>query len=494
MAGLVIVLYNPRSSASRKPILPLSLVAIGANLEPGSWCVVDGNLEDHAARAIVDALQRGAGPPILGVTSMPGPQLADAVPVCRAVRQRLPEVTIVWGGYFPTQHWKPLIRSDVADYVIRGHGDVAFRELLEALAADRDVRGIPGVACVTADGELHSSPLGAVPHPARLPRLPLETLPLERYVRDTFLGSRTLGYHSSYGCPFTCNFCAVVNMVEGRWFPQSAEQVVDVVRDYVATHAVNAVEFYDNNFFVSQRRVAAFSEAIAPLGIAWWGEGRVDTLLRYRDETWRLMRDSGLRMVFMGAESGSAETLERMDKGGTLRPEDTLELVGRMRAWGIVPELSFVLGSPPDPLADIERTLEFVRQVKRVNPKTEIILYLYTPEPLKGELLDAARETGFSFPETLDGWLSDEWSDVTQRRSRQLPWVTPRLLDRLRGFERVLNARYPTSTDASLARWQRGLLRAAGAWRWQLRAYRWPLELRGMQRVFRYQRPETSGF
>ena len=47
-----------------------------------------------------------------------------------------------------------------------------------------------------------------------------------------------------------------------------------------------------------------------------WGEGRVDTLQMYSEKTRRKMRDSGLRMVFMGAESGSDETLKRMHKGG----------------------------------------------------------------------------------------------------------------------------------------------------------------------------------
>ena len=38
------------------------------------------------------------------------------------------------------------------------------------------------------------------------------------------------------------------------------------------------------------------------------------------------------------------------------------------------------------------------------------------------------------------------------------------------------------------------LLRAASAWRYHTRCYRWPLELGALQRVVAYQRPETSGF
>jgi len=263
---------------------------------------------------------------------------------------------------------------------------------------------------------------------------------------------------------------------------------------YADRWQVNAVEFYDNNFFVSEARTAEFAERIAPLKIRWWGEARIDTLLKYSPRSWRLMRDSGLRMVFMGAESGSAETLKRMDKGGALSPEKTLEIARLMREHGIVPEFSFVLGNPPDPEADIRHTLEFIRRVKTVNPLAEIILYLYTPVPLAGDLYDNAQASGFHFPQTLDEWISPTWANFAQRRSATLPWMKQPLWDQLRDFERVLNAYYPTATDAKLNGARRTLLRAASAWRYHLRFYRFPFELRALHRVLAYQRPETSGF
>ena len=107
------------------------------------------------------------------------------------------------------------------------------------------------------------------------------------------------------------------------------------------------------------------------------------------------MRDSGLRMVFMGAESGSDETLIRMNKGGSASTEKTLHMAEKARRYGIVPEFSFVMGNPPDPEADVHSTLAFIRKVKKVNPHTEIIMYVYTPVPLAGELYDQAKAEGF---------------------------------------------------------------------------------------------------
>ena len=93
----------------------------------------------------------------------------------------------------------------------------------------------------------------------------------------------------------------------GAWRPRW----VDTSRDW----GVDAVEFYDNNFFTSEARCVEIAERIAGLGLAWWGEGRVDTLLRYDESSWRTMRASGLRMVFLGAESGSEETLAADGQG-----------------------------------------------------------------------------------------------------------------------------------------------------------------------------------
>jgi radical SAM superfamily enzyme YgiQ (UPF0313 family) len=469
----------------------MSLLAVGGLLEGDyDYRIVDGNLEDNPVDALDRAIQQ-TGADVLGVTVMPGPQLSHAVPQCRELKRRHPELTIVWGGYFPTQHYDACLNGDLVDYVVRGHGEHAFRRLLDG----SPVAAIGGLAYRDErTGELKTNGMPPLPHPDRLPDFPYHRLDLARYIRSTFLGRQTIPHHSSYGCPFQCNFCAVVNMVGGRWLAQSAERTASVVHRLVDEWQVDAVEFYDNNFFVHEARTAEFAERIQPDRIAWWGEARIDTLLKYSTRTWTLMRDSGLKMVFLGAESGSDETLRRMNKGGTASTAKTLEIADLTRRLGIIPEFSFVVGNPPDPEGDVRRTLEFIRQVKQKNPAAEIILYMYTPVPLAGELYDQARAAGFQFPATLDEWISPEWLDFSQRRSAQVPWVEDPLRREILNFERVLNAYYPTTTDVRLRGARRLLLRAASAWRYHLRVYGLPIDLRVMQRLFAYQRPETSGF
>lgn len=491
----MLILYNPPSSANRKPVLPMSLLAVGALLEGEQpYRIVDGNLEQDPLAALDGAI-RDTGAGVLGVTVMPGPQLGNAVPVCRELRARFPQLTIVWGGYFPTQHYEVCLAAKYVDFVVRGHGEVTFKALLDILRDGGDPTGIPGLAYRhPVTGEPTSNPMAPIPHPDRLPDFPYHRVDPARYIRRTFMGERTLPHHSSYGCPFLCNFCAVVNMVGGRWLPQSAERTAGVTRHMVRAWGVDAVEFYDNNFFVHEARTAEFAERILDLEIGWWGEARIDTLMKYSERNWDLMRRSGLRMLFLGAESGSDETLKRMNKGGTASAEKTLALARKMAEYQIVPEFSFVLGNPPDPEADALGTMEFIRRIKEVNPASEIILYLYTPVPLAGELYDRVKADGFRFPDTLEGWIDPNWQEFSQRRNSRVPGVQDPLRRRIRDFERVLNAYHPTVTDHRLNGPHRVLLRTVSSWRYLLRIYRFPIELALLQRVLAYQRPETSGF
>ena len=94
----MIVLFNPLSTSPGKQPLPLSLMSLAAVLERTSepWRLVDGNLTAHPAAEIIARLT--AVPPaeiaLLAVTVMPGPQLTQAVSVCRRVKAALPHAPI----------------------------------------------------------------------------------------------------------------------------------------------------------------------------------------------------------------------------------------------------------------------------------------------------------------------------------------------------------------------------------------------------------------
>ncbi len=494
----LILLYNPKVAKPGYHRLPHSLLQLGALLEGRyDYAIVDGNLDQGRDRAaeIVERVQHD-GVRYLGVTIMPGPQLQQAVPEIKRIRAACPGLTIVVGGYFPSNHVEICARDPAIDYVVISAGEDTFLELVDTLEAGGDPQAVAGLAFACGDTVIRT-PKRKPRHPDDLPRFPYHKVPVEQYVTRTHLGARTLSHHSSFGCPFFCNFCAVVNMAEGKWLAESAERLGELAQHMVDTWQIDAIEFHDNNFFTSEKRVAAFAEELLRRGlkISWWGEGRIDTMLKYSDRTWELMRDSGLKMVFMGAESGDDATLALMNKGGTQTADGALRLAARAGGYGIVPEFSFILGNPPDAHRDVERGIEFIRKVKAANPHVEIIMYRYDPVPLAGDMWDGALGSGFQFPQTLDEWVDPHWERVQLRRSADIPWFSKDDRRLMRDFETVMNAYYPTSTDRRLRSWVwYSLLRLLSGWRYKLRIYRWPFELEALQNLIRYQRPETSGF
>src|SRR5215831_18818571 len=99
-----VLLYNPRSTSPGKQRLPLSLLAVAAVIEPDYTAeIIDGNLISDPATTIIDRV-KATGAKLLAVTVMPGPQLAQAVPLCKQIKAEMPDLYILWGGYFPTQH------------------------------------------------------------------------------------------------------------------------------------------------------------------------------------------------------------------------------------------------------------------------------------------------------------------------------------------------------------------------------------------------------
>lgn len=484
-----VVLLNPRAQKAHRR-LPLSLLALARVLpDRHPWELVDANVDPDAPSRLATLCARPDT--ALLVSVMPGPQLREAVPLTRRLRAANPGLRVIWGGYFPTLHGEACTRDGTVDVVVQGPGERTVVELLDRVAAGGDPAGLAGTGA-WRDGRYLTGPARAPERASTFGPYPYERVDMERYAATTFLGRRTYNHHTSQGCPYFCNFCAVVNVYEGRWLPDPAEDVVRAVDTLVTRYGADAIEFHDNNFFAWERRTREVAEGLARHRLRWWGEARIDTLCGFGPTTWSGMARSGLRMVFLGAESGDQATLDRMDKGG-LRVEQIHEVNARCREHGIAPEFSFVLGSPGDPTGETATTLALIRRVKADNPEAEIILYLYTPVPLPGMYEEATRG-GFAFPTTLDDWLRPPWSSFAQRRDPRTPWMTPAFVRSVRDFETVLHARFPTASDRGLRPWQRGVLRVLSTARWRAGVYRAPWELRLLQKAWGYRRPEEMGF
>ena len=485
----MILLVNPRATRPKNRRFPLSVMALGAALPADvSWEIVDGNLPGadvlgELTSHITSAAQRGDPVRLVAFSVMPGPQLANAVPLTRAFKARHPDIAVVWGGNFPSLYPAPVLNAAYVDWVVRGQGEETFVELLDVLDGTRDPKSVRGLAFRESDGSHFIGAERAWKGPEELPAPPYHKIRIADYLHPTFLGQRSGVYQSSIGCPYGCKFCGVISVFGSRERQQTPARTVEHLRFLVREHGMDSVHFYDNNFFVKEDHAREFAERITPLGIRWWCEARVDALTRYSDDTWRLLKRAGLTMMFCGAESGSDAVLQKMNKGTTTA--QILEVAARCRAHDIIPEFSFVFGDPDDPEREIDNTLAFIRRLKEVNPAMEVITYFYTPTPQRRGTygnVDAVSNT----PDTLEEWTEPAWVAWMTHEDPIVPWLDRRLKAKVQDFELVLTSRYPSVQDGKTAGWGKTLGRLLAHRRWTRGEFSDPALLRTVRRLARH--------
>lgn len=499
-----IILFNPKS-ANGKHRIPNSILQVGASIQGKyEYVFVDGNLEKDPWQTIENYLKTGEFN-YFGSTVMPGPQLRQAIPFTQKIRAKFPDVVTVWGGYFASNQYKVALESGVVDYVINGPGDNTFPQLIDTLqSGSKDgLALVKNLIYKTDDGKIVKTAVEALLDQDTLPKFPYHHLdsfyPVRNYLAKTFMGLQTLSYHSSMGCPFSCSFCAVVPIYNARWKGMSADRIYEDVKYFKDTYNIDAVEFHDNNFFTSKKRVLEFSKLIMDDNISYWGEGRIDTINMYSDEELQLMRKAGCKMIFLGAETGNDAVLKQMNKGGTQSGQMIKDFVLRMKNADIVPELSFVLGMPAKTEKEVYDQIlwdiNFIKEIKTINPNAEIIIYLFSPVPTEGsELYQQIIDAGFSFPETLEEWISPSWENFDLRKNPLTPWLKPYMIDTIRNFETVLNGYYPTVSDFRIRGYKKRLLRAVSGFRYQTGFYQYPYEIKALHKLWKYRQPEIEGF
>ncbi len=496
-----ILLVNPTITQRRSARFPLAILNLAAALaERYETTLVDGNVDPDFISTALKTIETTSTAAV-GVSVMGGPQLRTAIALSRAVRSRFPGIPIIWGGHFPTLCADACLAMPYVDYAVRGQGEETLLELLDALfeGAPPPER-IAGLTWRREGAVLHNGrrAFSAASHARSLPYERLGDP--RRYLTRTYLGRRTSGYQAALGCRFRCTFCGVAAMFRGGTALPPAPRLQRDLDYLTGRLGVDSLLFYDNNFFDREADTVPLLEVLAKRGLPWWCFARADALVGLSASSWSLVRRSGLRMTYIGAESPSDWLLHDARKG--TRADQTVEAVERCRANGVIPELSFMLAPPQDPDGETERTFEYIRHIKRIHPAAEIMLYVYAPLPPAAGSRDPHVERVVSrlrdgagaplvFPATAEEWAQPHW--LAYWCHTDTPWLTPRLRQRIRDFTTVLGCRFPTVTDVRSPWWGKSALRTLASWRYRYRRYRGPWELEATRRFVRLWDPRVAG-
>ena len=306
------------------------------------------------------------GPNLLGVSLGFTASYRTSLEICSGVKKAIPEVLTVLGGNTATFLAADLAKREEVDVIVRGEGDLTFRELVTAVENGGPFDEITGLT-FRRSGRLvdtgHRAPVGDVdslPFPAR------DILPSRQHYRKVVLAAR--------GCPYGCIYCSTSAFWERRFRPRKVECILDEVRLLQEDPCLEYFAFADDCFTLVPDRVFQVCSGIEALSrkIRWSCTGRIENMSPGLVER---MARSGCRNIFFGVESGSKRILESIGRRYT--PEDVEEVYRICVSNNIKPSFSYVLGLPSETKEDLNATFSLIQKLDGIENGVHIL----TPFP-----------------------------------------------------------------------------------------------------------------
>lgn len=452
-----VVLYNPEAVFFT---MPLALVAVGSNLDSERYevIVIDGRLEDDPVGAVRAHLEDAL---CLGITVLTGAPISDAIRISRAAKAHRADIPVVWGGWHPSMFGRECLEEPSVDVTVQGQGEVTFAQIVERLARGDSLEGCLGCAYRTPAGDVRLNPSRPLEDINTFPRHDYGLIDVDRYY--DLKGKRQLDYISSQGCRFRCAFCADPFVYHRQWVGFNPQRVGEEVEVLWRRYRFDDLSFQDETFFTSARRVEAIAEEFVrrKLPLTWAATMRADQCSRLPEDVLAKARESGLRRVIIGVESGSQEMIDRIKKD--IKLEQVYSAAERCRRHGIAVIFPFIVGFPNEPDHSVQATLDVVKRLRAMSPDFETPIFYFKPYPGSAITQEAVSQ-GFSLPCSLDEWSRFDFMGSAG------PWVAPekyRLIERFKFYQQV-------AWDRASA-WQKPFQKIA-RWRCKKDFYALPVE------------------
>lgn len=351
---------------------PLGLLAIGGPLIDAGHEVhlVDGDLDNMATADIVTGAVALAPDAVLfghsGSTS--GHPVIAAV--ARAVHAVLPRAAIVYGGVFPTYHWREILSEEpFVTAIVRGEGEETACRLMAALEAEGPLASVAGIAYRDEAGNAVATRPAPLIRDLDAYRIGWELIDHARY--SYWGGMRAVVVQFSRGCPHLCTYCGQRGFWT-RWRHRDPVRFAKELGRLSREKGVKVVNFADENPTSSRKAWRAFLEALIGenVDLILVGSTRADDIVRDRDIL-HLYKRAGWQRFLIGIEHTDTATLELIRKGGT--PAVDREAIRLLRRHGMLSMATWVVGFEEERDGDHWRGL---RQLLAYDPDQIQMLYV----------------------------------------------------------------------------------------------------------------------
>ncbi|MFM9632860.1 B12-binding domain-containing radical SAM protein [Streptomyces galilaeus] len=361
-----VLLLRPRGRKTDSRVfaleqLGLSYVAATVRAAGLTAEIVDGALEPDRYDALLGKMNDGDYE-LIGYPIYPETVRRVQRDVAR-LRARGVRAHVTVGNHLATLHDRTVM-VDFPDFdsAVRGEGESTLPELARCLVTKGDLAQIAGLT-YRQGGEIRRNParpniqdLDVIPFPAR------DTLPLVLKAGNVPL------LYTSRGCNARCDFCSVHNYFNaspsGAWRGRSPGNVVDEMESIARTYGVHEFAFADEQFLghgrTGRERALGIAEEITRRGLdfRWFMDTRATSVTQ---DVFTRLRDGGLRVVFMGLESGYDPALKQMRKGLTV--DRSIQAIDILKNLEITPSAGFIMFRPDTTLEELWCNLEFLDEV-----------------------------------------------------------------------------------------------------------------------------------
>lgn len=283
--------------------------------------------------------------------------------------------SIIFGGPHAT-YFPEVIEHDAVDIVCRGEGELAFRQLVEALDQSRPIDDIHNL-WLKSKGEVLRNEVG--PLIEDLDSLPFPDRELY-YQYDYLKKNENKSFVTSRGCPYSCSYCSINTLrklYEGKGHFvrfHSPERVIAEITEVRDRYGLRSVIFQDDTFILNTDRLLRLLELYArKLRIPFVCHVRADLMT---PQIARALKDAGCHSVDFGLESG--DQLLRADVLGKTVTDDHIRAAARyLHEVKIRFRTTNMLGLPHETIQQAMKTVELNQQIRTDFPSASI----YQPYP-----------------------------------------------------------------------------------------------------------------
>jgi len=347
----------------------------------GALTSIAGNVDSHHRVAVADLILvhdrvRQAAiqlihehqPDVIGLSVMTF-QRRTAGRLIDLARALKPGLKVVVGGYDPSLAREAYMAMNV-DYIVRGEGEVTFRELLRALERGAGLESICGLSYRENDRWIHNPDRPVHRLEGDEIRLPARGA---RVLRGyTVLGRQVDVIETSRGCTYDCSFCSIIEMRGRNFHTYSFERVLQDIRD-ARDHGARTIFLVDDNITLNVHRFEALCQAIIEAGLQkldYFVQAMTSAIANHGETLAPLMRRAGFRYVFLGIENilendlhflrATAKNSAR-DNGRT-QGNATVKAIEYLHRNNMYVIGGLIVGNPDDTVDSIEANLAFARR------------------------------------------------------------------------------------------------------------------------------------